>query len=127
MPAAGWRTGFSTLQFQSGQAYLQWIRHNPDRDGPFEIQVGVTENLTCNDDEVAGCYSTGDNTVILVDDWIERDYRYYQGDHRQFTIQSLFLVLTHEAGHQFGYRNPDGSNERCGTPGCHAPWVREAL
>ncbi len=114
----------STLQDQARQAYLQWIRHNPDRGGPFRIQVGETADLTCSE-EAAGCHLSGGgvDVVILKDDWIERDYGYYQGDHRQFAIQSLFQTLTHEAGHQFDYRNPDGSDDGCGgLNGCHAPY-----
>ncbi len=114
--------GIKVLQDNAAQAYLQWIRHNPGSDDhfdrPFRIQVGETERLSCNNDRAAGCYSTGDNTVILVDDWIEDIYK----DTYTSAVQRLFRVLTHEAGHQFGYRNPDGSNERCGRlNGCHAP------
>ncbi len=37
--------------------------------------------------------------------------------------QTAFLVLSHEAGHQFGYSNPDGIKQGCGgTHGCHAPY-----
>ncbi len=116
--------GISVLQDKAAQAYLQWIRHNPGSDDhfdrPFRIQVGETERLSCNDDRAAGCYSTGDNAVILVDDWIE-EYVYRRDS--TYAVQELFRVLTHEAGHQFDYRNPDGSNEGCGRlNGCHAPY-----
>ncbi len=96
------------IRILADKAYLQWRRHNPDREGTFDIQVGETEDLNCGALAIA-CWSPDDDVVVLTSDLIRRinlTLPYDEGSHE--IIRHLFLVLSHEAGHQFGYSNPDG-------------------
>ena len=112
--------GLSKLQLLADKAYLQWRRHNPNRGGTFEIKVGETDTLTC--DGYDACHLPDPDVVVLADDWIERNYGQ---DGRSFeeAMQNLFLVLTHEAGHHFGYQNSGGTAVGCAGSDdlCHAP------
>ena len=75
------------------------------------------------------CYLPNLNTVVLSDQWIAQNYNnlyfgLFTRDQVRFNAvyEELFIVLSHEAGHQFGYTNPVGSTVGCGGSLCHAPY-----
>lgn len=113
----------------TNQAYLQWTRHLNYNPGPLTVQVGDFRNLRCHGG--IACYWSDINTVILSEDWIAKNYvNFLRSLARQdiadlnHARQELFWVLTHEAGHQFGYMHPQGTTEGCGghDDRCHAPY-----
>lgn len=77
-----------------------------------------------------GHYDPALNEVVLSSDWlIENGFYYFAvGNDRQFnaSIDQLTWIVTHEAAHQFGYENPNGTTDGCGDgpnpPRCHAPY-----
>ena len=114
----------------TNQAYLQWTRHLNYDPGSLAVQVGDLGNLTCHGEGIA-CYDPDSNTVILSQDWIAENYANFQRSLATENVDAfrnvrdeLFLVLTHEAGHQFGYMNPSGTTDGCGGENnrCHAPY-----
>lgn len=120
----------STLLWRvAGHAYMQWTRHLNYDPGSLALQIGSHGNLTCHNVGIA-CYVPTEDTVVLSDRMIEGLYHALWSsieaeDTRTFKAihDGLFFVLTHEAGHQFGYRNPRGISEGCGgSHGCHAPY-----
>ncbi|MCY4243032.1 MAG: hypothetical protein OXD36_14980 [Rhodobacter sp.] len=136
----GWRGGGAAadrlasaeraLWTAANAAYLQWTRHLDYNPGPPAIQIGEVGDLDCGPNPNAiACHvewTDGDSAVILSAAWIEDVYdALASGDDRfgEIAVQNLFAVITHEAGHQFGYENPRGSVEGCGDHDhpCHAP------
>jgi len=110
----------------ANEAYLQWTRHLDYDPGPRALQVGDVAGLDCGPGAVA-CYSPADDVITLGTGWI-RDVYASLWSRNDFlareAVQELFLVITHEAGHQFGYENHDGSADGCGggDDHCHAPY-----
>jgi len=119
----------NALWVAANAAYLQWTRHLDHDPGPLALQIGEVGGLDCGPDpDAIACHVTGGSgdTVILGADWIGDVYDDLTSGDDYFTrraVQELFVVLTHEAGHQFGYRNPRGSVNGCGGAHnhCHAP------
>ena len=114
----------------ANQAYLQWTRHLNYDPGALAVQVGDLGHLTCHGRGLA-CYDPASNAVILSEDWIAENYanlvRSLATENTAAFRQvrdELFWVLTHEAGHQFGYMNPNGTTDGCGdgVTRCHAPY-----
>ena len=106
------------LQREINRGYLQWTRHL-DYD-PGELKIGIKE---FDDLSEAGHYDSAENKVFLAKQYLSNLYH----DHvsrdfgpRSDALDRLFLVITHEAGHQFGYNNTKGSTEGCGGETCHA-------
>ena len=96
--------------------------------GSLALQIGSHGNLSCHNEGIA-CYVPSANSVVLNDAWIAANYAYLQyslatADAEAFwtVYEHLFVVLTHEAGHQFGYWNPSGTTDGCGGDRCHAPY-----
>ncbi len=113
----------------ANQAYLQWTRHLNHDPGSQALQVGSLGSLTCHGRALA-CYNPASGSVILSDSWFAGIYsRFFRsgatqdlGAYRQ-VYEELFWVLTHEVGHQFGYRNPGGTTDGCGGAiRCHAAY-----
>ncbi|MCY4240135.1 MAG: hypothetical protein OXD36_00150, partial [Rhodobacter sp.] len=111
----------------ANEAYLQWTRHLDYDPGPRALQVGDVAGLDCGPGAVA-CYSPADDRITLGTDWLRGVYaNLWSGNDflARGAAEELFFVLTHEAGHQFGYENPRGSSVGCGdgsdAPPCHAP------
>lgn len=135
----GWRfdnNALARLDFASlwlwqlaNQAYLQWTRHLNYDPGSLAVQVGDLGSLTCHGRGLA-CYDPDSNAVILSEDWIAENYASFVRSLETEDIDAfldvraeLFWVLTHEAGHQFGYMNPGGTTDGCGADNkCHAPY-----
>ena len=120
----------SSLLWKLGsQAYMQWTRHLNYDPGSLALQVGSQGSLTCHNTHFA-CYVPSENAVVLSDRMIENVYRalWYSIETNdsevfEYVHDGLFFVLTHEAGHQFGYRNSHGTRDGCGgSHGCHAPY-----
>ena len=113
----------------ANQAYYQWTRHLDYMPGELTLQIGQVGDLTCHNRGYA-CYSPISNAIILNDAWIKRNYDawIYALDYDNQELwesinEELFFVLSHEAGHQFGYSNPDGMGDGCsGDHGCHAAY-----
>lgn len=112
----------------ANKAYLQWTRHLNVDPGLLEVQVGDPNIVTCH--SALACYVPALNAVILSDDWIATNYANLihslatgnEAAYRQ-VAEHLFFVLSHEAGHQLDYMNPDGTMDGCGgATGCHAPY-----
>ena len=121
-----WRT--------ANQAYAQWTRHLDYDPLPPVLQIGQEGALTCHNRGLA-CYNHRSNAVILNDQWVLKVYDYYidsldgldfdpdAQEAWEAVTEHLFFVLSHEAGHQFGYYNPNGIANGCGgAHGCHASW-----
>ena len=97
--------------------------------GNLALQIGSHGNITCHNEGIA-CYVPSENAVVLSDDWVAENYAVLQysaatgnAEAFWFVYEQLFSVLTHEAGHQFGYRNPGGTTDGCGGgPACHASY-----
>ena len=107
-------------------AYLQWTRHLDYDPGQLELQIG--QNFTeagCGHHAIA-CYDGNLNKVILGGAWIAEAYpRILSPDEEvnNSAYRELFFVISHEAGHQFHYSNPNGLTRGCTPPsGCHAPY-----
>ncbi len=118
----------------ANQAYTQWTRHLDYDPGSLLLQIGDTRNLTCHNRAIA-CYSPNENGVVLSTAWIENIYTDFKFGIYTYLLtndwsgieevyEELFYVLSHEAGHQFGYLNPNGTTDGCGgSPHrCHAPY-----
>ena len=112
----------------ANQAYLQWTRHLDYDPGSLSLQIGSHGNFTCHNKGLA-CYLPNLNAVVLNDAWIADNYHTLKfaaltGNNQLAgrVVEELFVVMTHEAGHQFGYRNPDGTKDGCGQTRCHAPY-----
>lgn len=98
------------------RGYHQWLKH---------LDYNATDlNVRIEDLEGAkAAYSIRDNDVILDSDWLLGLYvDYANNNNRIAALDELAWVITHEAGHQFGYENPDGDSEGCGDGSkCHGP------
>ena len=112
----------------ANQAYMQWTRHLDYDPGSLTLQVGSHGSLTCHNLGIA-CYVEGKDAVVLNDDWIADNYEQIKYSARAdnpnafwAVYDTLFIVLSHEAGHQFGYTNPRGTRDGCGNSRCHAPY-----
>ena len=112
----------------ANQAYMQWTRHLDYDPGSLALQIGSHGSLHCHNVGIA-CYIPDRDAVVLSDDWIAENYhilwRAVATDNEAafWTVHdSLFFVLTHEAGHQFDYENPHGTTDGCGDDPCHAPY-----
>ena len=114
----------------ANQAYGQWTRHLNYDPRPPVLQIGKEGDLRCHNRDIA-CYDRSTNAVILNDQWVVEkydDYIYGLQSPLNFEVwqavrEELFLIISHEAGHQFGYYNPSGIADGCGGGhGCHAPW-----
>ena len=112
----------------ANQAYMQWTRHLNYDPGSLTLQVGSHANLTCHGVGLA-CYLEDENAVVLNDVWLANNYEVFwhgvstDNDEAFWAAYTnLFLVLAHEAGHQFRYRNPGGTTDGCGNSRCHAPY-----
>lgn len=104
-------------------AYMQWSRHLTIDPGPLELQIGEIPSSHCHG--AVACYRSDVNKVILGEQWlIDNDFGLKSGWRNAGNIYSeLFWVISHEAGHQFGYYNPNGIADGCGGgSGCHAPY-----
>ena len=114
------------LWILANRAYLQWTRHLDYDPGPMALQLGEDGDLNCgHGSTILACYSPSHNAVVLRDRWLAQIYENlvsYRQDRSSAAIMELFWVLTHEAGHQFGYMNPDGTADGCGETRCHAPY-----
>ena len=113
----------------ANMAYRQWTRHLNYDPGSLDLQVGETSALACHTG--SACYLPDRNAIVLRDAWLQTNYNnLIQGlttgnDALVLkAVEELFIVLSHEAGHQFGYMNPDGTMDGCGGDGtrCHAPY-----
>ena len=120
----------NNLWTTANQAYGQWTRHLNYDPEPPTLQIGQEGDLTCHNRGIA-CYNGSTNAVILNDQWVVKKYDdYIYGLHSpsgfdvwKAVTEELFLVISHEAGHQFHYYNPNGIADGCGGGhGCHAPW-----
>ena len=67
--------------------------------------------------------------MVLNDAWIAANYRNLvcgaatgTEDLVGSVSQNLFVVLSHEAGHQFGHTHPEGAEDGCGGIRRHAPY-----
>ena len=110
----------------ANQAYLQWTRHLDYDSAPRALQFGDIGRLDCEPGSIA-CYFPDDDVIVLGTDWLRDVYaNLWSGNDflAQEAVEELFLVITHEAGHQFGYENHDGSTDGCGGDDdhCHAPY-----
>ena len=116
----------------ANQAYTQWTRHLDYDPGLLLLQIGDEENLTCHNKGIA-CYVPNEDAVVLSNAWVENIYTNFKdGIYTYFqtgywsgiedVYEKLFYVLSHEAGHQFGYSNPNGITDGCGHDRCHAPY-----
>ena len=113
---------------QANQVYMQWTRHLNHDPGDLTLQVGSHGSLDCHNIGVA-CYIGDRNAVVLSDDWIAENYETLwrsvrEGDADAYwDVQDhLFIVLTHEAGHKFGYTDRSGTTDDCSQTRCHAPY-----
>ena len=118
------------LWIVGNQAYLQWDRHLDHDPGSLALQIGSHGSLTCHNEGIA-CYVPDENAVILSNGWIAKNYAVLlyslaTANEEAFraVYEHLFIVLTHEAGHQFDYRNSGGITDGCGdgVTRCHAPY-----
>ena len=112
----------------ANQAYMQWTHHLDYDPGSLTLQVGSHGSLTCHNLRIA-CFVEGRDADVLDDDWIADNYeqikhsvRTDNPDANWAVYDTLFIVLSHEAGHQFGYRNPSGTTDGYGNVRCHAPY-----
>ncbi len=121
---------YGFLWILGNQAYRQWTRHLDTDPGVLRIQVGSIAGLECGGPQAAACYRPGTGDVVLNDSTLVRNYRRYidylitgNDVYGETAIQELFLIITHEAGHQFGYKNPAGATHGGCDPDdpCHAP------
>ena len=114
-------------------AYFQWTRHLNYDPGQLQLRVGYFPD----DPHSVGFggniayYDPERDVVVLTESIIIDNYRnlisgiWFEDEQRlAAVIQRLFLVISHEAAHQFGYENPDGITEGCGgdETRCHAPY-----
>ncbi len=114
----------------SNWAYMQWTRHLDYNPNILALQVGNEGLINCHGGRVIACYNPFVNAVILSDSWFRENYIklllsyvFEDKSNRDEVISELLWVLTHEAGHQFGYRNPAGTTDGCGhAHRCHAPY-----
>ncbi len=109
----------------ANKAYLQWTRHLDYDPGPRALRVGSVRGLDCGPGAIA-CYSPSGDVIVLSSDWIRDVYaNLWSGNDflARGAVQELFLAITHEAGHQFGYENTGGVTEGCvgHDHPCHAP------
>ena len=120
---------YGFLWILGNQAYRQWTRHLDTDPGVLRIQVGSIAGLDCGP-QADACYRPGTRDVVLNDRTLVRNYRRYidflftgNDVYGETAIQELFALMTHEAGHQFGYKNPDGATHGGCDPDdpCHAP------
>ena len=118
----------NALWTAANAAYLQWTRHLDYDPDPPAIQIGEVGDLNCGPNPNAiACHVGGPvDTVIFSTAWIENVYDALASGDDYFgerAVQYLFAVLTHEAGHQFGYENLRGSEGGCQgfDHPCHAP------
>lgn len=115
--------------------YKQWARHLRPQTLNVDLQIGdsVTGSANCGGGHsTIGCYIGGTtNKVVITENWIVEQYRkwrtaaaYRRGDIETDVFFDVLHLVTHEAGHQFGYRHPQGTTDGCGDDNtrCHAPY-----
>lgn len=104
-------------------AYMSWTRHlNYD---PGIQRIGF-DYLEPNDRGTIYGYHDGNVDVVNINAyWLKQNITEWIifGSSYADPVQALFALLTHEAAHQFGYANANGSTDGCGgsTVPCHAP------
>ena len=98
------------------RGYHQWLKHLDYDATGLNVRI---EDL----EDAKAAYSITNNDVILDSDWLLGLYvDYANGNNRIAALDELAWVITHEAGHQFGYENPDGDTNGCGRGNpCHGP------
>lgn len=105
------------------RAYMQWSRHLTKDPGPLELQIGEIPSSNCHG--AVACYRPDLNKVILGEQWLldnQFDLIYSERDAGDI-VSEFFWVMSHEAGHQFGYMDPNGITEGCGgVVKCHAAY-----
>ena len=104
----------------ANRAYLQWTRHLDYDPGPLTVYVGDGP-AECGGESIA-CHNPAYDAVTLTTDWLEEIYDDIASGNGEDAARELFAVLTHEAGHQFGYENRHGTTDGCGGDHCHAPY-----
>lgn len=115
--ASGLFTWIYRLNEAAYTGYNQWLRHLDYDPGELTIRIGPTDGIAH--------YDSYNNWVMLDEDWLLEAYYYYSvGDTEQWNavLDQLTWVITHEAAHQFGYNNSDGTTDGCETTRCHAPY-----
>ena len=108
-------------------AYKQWARHLDRPQQRVSLALGESFPTTCHG--AFACYVPSANEVILSNAWLVNNYRnIWRAASRndvaglESVYAELLWVVTHEAGHQFGYRHPRGDTQGCGGGHrCHAP------
>ena len=108
-------------------AYKQWARHLDQPQQSVSLALGESFPTTCHGS--LACYVPSSNEVILSNAWLEQNYQnIWRAASRndvsglEAVYAELLWVVTHEAGHQFGYLHPRGDIQGCGTGHrCHAP------
>lgn len=113
--------------------YKQWARHLRPQTLTVDLQIGDSASANCGGGHsTIGCYIGGaTNKVVITENWLLDQYRtwrtaaaYRRGDIMTDVFFELVHLVTHEAGHQFGYRHPQGTTDGCGNESgrCHAPY-----
>lgn len=111
------------------KAYQQYTRHLHYDPGTF--RVTITSIPSEQGEFPIGAYVPSINRVVLDVDWLWGNYDAMLDDylnqdtpiHLTRSYQEMLFVLTHEAGHHFGYHNHGGSSDGCGAGDeCHAPY-----
>lgn len=134
--SAAWRrlAQFEKLLIEAVRTgYKQWARHLRPQTLNVDLQIGDSGSANCGGGHsTIGCYIGGTaNKVVITESWIVEQYRkwrtaaaYRRGDIETDVFFEVLHLVTHEAGHQFGYRHPEGTTNGCGsaTERCHAPY-----
>lgn len=99
------------------QASMQWARHLNYTPAPVTFYI---------DDLDGNAAATGGPRSITFDsDWFQRTIDYFENgspEEKEWAVQQLLSLVTHELGHVLEYNNPVGSVDGCGSgTGCHAP------
>ena len=127
------QTAEDVVEALASQAYMQWTRHLDYDPGHLALVIGSPGDqcggVACHSQRVSyvpdlDVYASLD-LVILDETWVVENYNALWRNSETEIIQAfreMFFVLSHEAGHQFGYRNPRGIAEGCSERGCHAPY-----
>ena len=133
------QTAEAVVEALASQAYMQWTRHLDYDPGHLALVIGSPGDycgggVACHSQRVSyvpdlDVYAVLD-LVILDESWVEENYNALWRNSETEVIQAfreMFFVLSHEAGHQFGYHNPRGIAEGCSERGCHAPYYSGSI